>query len=285
MTFLFKAYVADNLLLYILFAALKNVVRASRILDEMISQGRADNIPRNVLAAIESRFSVYTKISISFPKTFPPGDGDGLSRCELVEVHDLFCGENVIRDNFSCSFHQKLNEMKGQDVRCRLVGFDTQETDLPVVLKNSNASRLVGVPQPFAKMGTDFLVGQLAALKGDKPSADTILECDCFGIDLYGRLLVDVRSVRNRADTPLRPPLFGRFKMAERFLENGVAHPTYGGYTDERLLRAFAKARENSKGAFGDPEKREFVHPSVYRNARRSIVADLRKRNRPPYSE
>lgn len=258
---------------------------ASRELDELIQQGVANGMPRNILSAQEERFSVYTKISLSFPKTFPPGDGDGISRCEVVDVHDLYHNEDVLSDDFFCLSHQKLKDLRGEEMRCRLVGFDTQETDLPVVQKNSNASRFVGVPQPFAQMGKDFLVDQLDAVKGDRRKEDTILECDCFGIDLYGRLLVDIRGARNTEEPPLQRQPLERFEIAEKFLENGVAHPTFGSYTSERLLRAFTNAKENRKGAFGDPEKRDFLHPSVYRNARRNLVVGLRKRNRPQYLE
>lgn len=278
---------ASNILLLYTFSALNMVVPASRMLDEMIANG-SPVIPENVLRAQQDRFSVYAKISISFPRIFPPGDGDGMTGCELIEVGDLFCNENVIGDDFAC-FYQKLKDMTGQELRCRLVGFDTQETDLPVTLKSGHAAKHVGVPQPFWEMGKQFLTAQLLELNGDIPQNDAVLACDCFGVDIFDRLLVDVRSVRSRREdanaiVPERS-LLNRFEMAERFLENGVAHPTYGSYTSENLLRAFSAARQNCKGAFADPEGRAFVHPCVYRNARRRLVTMARKRNRPQYKE
>lgn len=254
------------------------------MLDNMIKEG-SPTIPENVLRAQQDRFSVYAKISISFPLAFPPGDGDGVSSCLLSNVIDLMHNNDPIEADFVC-FYQELQKMIGQEVRCRLVGFDTQEVDIPVNLKNSPTSRNVGVPQPFAKMGTDFLTAQLLEIKGDIPNQDAVLDCDCYGIDLYGRLLVDIRSAHNRnvETEPQRQPL-NRFEMAERFLANGVAHPTYGGYIDNNLLLAFRSAQENKKGAYGDPEGRDFVHPSVYRAARRALTVKIRKRNRPEYHE
>ena len=244
-----------------------------------------NGFPENILDAQRDHFSVYLKISIQFPELFPPGDGDGMSSCKLVQIHGVFMNEQRIDDALALvSKFQDITKNVGEHFRCRLVGFDTQEA--PCEPAPGRIQRLVPVPQHFWKLGRDFLTSQLNQLRGSLQQSEVILLCDCYGRDVYERLLVDLRGVKRRgSDEEELQTSLGRFEMARRFLENGVAHPTYQSYTDDTLIRAFVTARENGKGAFGDPESRPFNHPSEYRRKRRQMVIDMRRETRPRYKE
>ena len=199
-------------------------------------------------------------------------------------MSDAPVDENDLLDPFQ---FQEVRNRAGELLRCRFVGFDTQESPAePRGERELQLRRKVLVSQCFWEMGRDFLVSQMERWLGDIPTHDAVLVCDCYGLDVYDRLLVDLRGIRRRRDEiDVLHSSLSRFEMAETFLKNGVAHPTYGSYASEELIRAFASARERGKGAFGDPEGREFVHPSVYRRRRRQMINDLKKRNRPVYRE
>lgn len=253
------------------------------MLDELMQHQMP--FPENILEAQRDRFSVYLKISMSFPEIFPPLDGDGLTDCRLLAVHGVYRNHNEPADDelmSLCSF-QRIRSIIRENVRCRLVGFDTQER--PIEPRPGGLSKWVPVPQPFWAMGRDFLTSQLEVLKGSIPNNEAVLVCNCYGIDIYKRLLVDIRGLQRRGTVDVLQTSLERFEMAERFLSNGVAHPTYESYTDRRLLRAFASVRESAQGAFGDPEGRDFIHPSVYRRKHRRMVQAMTKKRRPMYWE
>lgn len=256
------------------------IPRVALAMDRMTVSGNA--FPDNILEAQRDRFSVYLKISIQFPEIFPPGDGDGISSCKLVQIHGVFMNEQPTDDALLLvSKFQEITRNVGELFRCRLVGFDTQEK--PAEPQAGRIQRSVPVPQHFWELGREFLTSQLQQLKGELPPRETILLCDCYGRDIYNRLLVDLRGVKHAEGAPQLS--LRRFEMAKRFLENGVAHPTYESYTDDTLIRAFESARENRRGAFSDSEGRPFTHPSVYRRKRRQMFLDTRRENRPRYSE
>ena len=73
--------------------------------------------------------------------------------------------------------------MQGVELRCRLVGYDTQETPKP-------GHTSLNVAQHFWKEGRDLLIGELNRLKGGRSPDVRKLLVDSYGIDIYHRLLV-----------------------------------------------------------------------------------------------
>lgn len=249
----------------------------------MIETGEA--FPENILLAQRDRYNLFVKISLSYPD-MEPSDGDGLSRCTLLKVNGLFVNDEQIHDEQLIN-HSKFKEILNginSSFRTRLVAFDTQEVPTPVQV-SATVHQSVEIPQDFWQEGRDFLKSQLHELIADIPRDDTALECDCYGVDIYGRLLIDIRGARHKQDTSEEQrPSLERFGMALRFLENGVAHPTYESFTSERLLEAFNSARTNRRGGFEDP-RCQFIHPSLYRRKRHEILRNRRKRNRKRFDE
>lgn len=240
--------------------------------------------PDNILRAQRERFGLYLRMCISYP-SLEPSDGDGIRDCDILRVHGMLRDEIPFNDDeiLNRSKFQEITSIVGESLRCRIVGYDTQET---VQLQPGRAQRLVPVPQHFWKEGRDFLRNQLLQLKGDLAGNETVIICDAYGLDMYQRLLIDIRGAchRNSLEEEHESTI-GRFEFAKRFLENGVAHLTQESFTNQTLIDAFNSARENRRGAFGDPEERVFTHPSIYRRKRRKMYEKFKKNKRPRYSE
>ena len=61
---------------------------------------------------------------------------------------------------------------------------------------------------------------------------------DCYGVDLHGRMLLDIRGVYNESDR-VRAPTLGRLEMIERALRSGNAFPTNHYFVTDSLWKAF----------------------------------------------
>lgn len=238
----------------------------------------SERLPNNILEAQQDRHSVYLRVSICFPEN-DPGDGDGLPSTRLIKIHGLYTNEIATNDNILLnSLHfRKVREAVGSSIRCRLMAYDTQESP-------RRDRRDEGVPQPFWQAGRDFLIAQLQVLRGTFRPHEAAILADCYGVDLFGRLLIDIRGIHHLTNLELEHiPSMARFELAKRCLESGFAHPTYSSYTNVVLLDAFVSARENSRGAFAD--SREFVHPSLCRKRRWEMDKNTTKARRRRYSD
>ena len=104
-----------------------------------------------------------------------------------------------------------------------LVGFNTQEA--PRGLGKGDCQ----VPQPLWREGRDFLQGELQQLRGGIDVDDARILGDCYGVDIYNRLLLDIRGVYDPATLPEEDepvPTLPRLEMAKMALQTGYAFPT-----------------------------------------------------------
>lgn len=257
--------------------AMKRIPQLERVMDFLTESGRRP--PDNILLAQRDRHDVYLRIYLSFPEAEIP-DGDGLPYCRLIKCQGLYINDNIVHDDdillsphFRC-----VTSAIGTDVRSRLVGFDTHEKPTGV------DAAVGGIPQPFFLEGKRFLEVLLQQLLLPHRICDGVLICDCYGMDCFQRLLVDIRAVKYRPSLDEDDsPTLRRFEVANRFLTAGIAHPTYCSYTDDSLLNAFANARDTRTGCFAG--NGEFVHPAKCRRFRRNATKGLRRRPRPRYTE
>ena len=137
--------------------------------------------------------------------------------------------------------------------------------------------------QRFWREGRDFLQTTLSDMKGDIPNTDAVVMVDCYGIDIFERLLVDVRGVYSRA-TPSPVPTLRRFQLSSMALSSGYAYPCPSFYCDENLAASFQLAVDEQRGAFGDPDE-EFVHPVKCRRARYQYLMNRPRLRRQRYVE
>ena len=246
-------------------------------------------LPANVVRAQQSRLEApYLRISLEFPNT-PPGDGDGLCDLRVAELHGLFVGEGKVNGAREIDFLRKVYpssfaQIEGVPVdqiemRSRLVGFDTQEAP------RAAGRRDCQVPQPLWREGRDFLQGELQRLRGDIDVDDARILGDCYGVDIYDRLLLDIRGVYDTAtlaedDEPV--PTLPRLEMAKRALHTGYAFPTNHYLVTNDLWEEFQRAIRQRRGGFS---REQFVHPSVCRRERYRIEVKANRGRRQRYAE
>lgn len=262
--------------------ALRVIPEIASHFDQKIANN--DSLPRNVKTAQDSRYnSAYLRLSLKFPTT-TPGDGDGLPELEIAKIHGFFIGDAPLRDErikqaVSTRYPVELlqDDAPTQPVRkrSRILGYDTQEA--PSVRRD-------GVPQPYWEQGRDFLVGQLRELRGAIHIDDANILVDCYGVDFYDRLLIDIRSVYDSRDaTPNPQPSQRRFETAHRGLSTGYAFPTPQYFQSTWLADSFASAVRDGRGAFGKQDP--FLSPRVCRLARFDLERRTTRRRRHPYIE
>ena len=157
-------------------------------------------------------------------------------------------------------------------MRSRLLGFDTQEAP------RGPARRDCKIPQPLWRQGRQFLQEELLGLRGNQAR----ILGDCYGVDIYNRLLLDIRGVYNAGTLPEegeRVPTLPRLKMAKRALRTGYAFPTNHYFVTNDLWQEFQEAIRQRKGGFS---REQFVHPSVCRRERyrMEVTANVSRRQR-----
>ena len=121
----------------------------------------------------------------------------------MAEPHDLFVDQEKVNGVREIAFFRKIYpssfpQMEGvpsnlTEMRSRLSGFDTQEAP------RGPGRRDYQVPQPLCRDGRDFLQGELQRLRGDIDLDDARILGDCYGVDIYNRLLLDIRGVYDTA--------------------------------------------------------------------------------------
>ena len=245
-------------------------------------------LPRNVTAAQSSRYdSAYLRLSLEFPHS-RLGDGDGLSGLKVSKVHGLFladrsCEDESIKQAVISQYPVELRNINSIPVnrvekRSRLIGFDTQEAP------RERGRRDCNVDQRYWENGRDFLEAQLLALRGTISIDDANILVDCYGVDLYDRLLIDIRSVYDAQNSQPNPqPALRRFEIAHRALSSGYSVPTPHYFYSERLAESFQSAVRDRQGAFG--EDGPFTNPRVCRLARFNLEKRTTRRRRNLYME
>ena len=250
---------------------------------------RHEALPANVRRSQISRVEApYLRISLGFPNT-PPGDGDGLCDLRVAELHGLFVGEEKVDGIREINFFRKiypcsLAQMEGVpfdliEMRSRLVGFDTQEA------LRAPGSRDCQVPQPLWREGREFLQRELQQLRGEIDVDDARILGDCYGVDIYNRLLLDIHGVYNtetlaEEDEPV--PTLPRLEMAKRASQTGYAFPTNHYLVTDDLWEEFQRAIRQRRGGFS---REQFVHSSVCRRERYRIEVNARRGRRHRYAE
>jgi len=243
-------------------------------------------LPDNVIRAQQSRCDApCLRVSLEFPDT-PPGDGDGLCDLRVTQLHGVFVNDqkvdsvepiNFVRRVYPSSFGQIEGVPADRiEMRSRLVGFDTQEAP------REPGRRDCQIPQPMWRQGRQFLQEELHGLRGDIDCHQARILGDCYGVDIYNRLLLDIRGVYD-AETPPeedeRVPSLPRFEMAKRALRTGYAFPTNHYFVTNDLWHEFQEAIRQRKGGFS---REQFIHPSVCRRERyrMEVAANVRRRHR-----
>ena len=206
-------------------------------------------MPDNVIRAQQSRFNApYLRISLEFPNT-PPGDGDGLCELRVQELHGLFVNDEQVNGAQEINFSRRVypssfGQIEGIptnsiDMRSRLLGFDTQEAP------RDPGRRDCRVPQPLWREGRQFLQQELHELRGDIEIDHARILGDCYGVDIYDRLLLDIRGVYNAETRPegVQPvPTLQRLEMAKKALRTGYAFPTNHYFVTNELWQEFQEA-------------------------------------------
>ncbi len=244
-------------------------------------------LPRNVTTAQNSRFESYLRLSLEFPHS-RLGDGDGLCSLKVSKVHDVFladrsCEDESIKQALVSQYPVELRNVNSVPVnrvekRSRLVGFDTQEAP------RERGRRDCEVDQRYWQNGRDFLEAQLLALRGTISIDDANILVDCYGVDLYDRLLVDIRSVYDTQNSQPNPqPALRRFEIAHRALSSGYSVPTPHYFYSERLAESFQSAVRDRQGAFG--EDVPFTNPRECRLARFDLEKKTPRTRRNLYME
>jgi len=243
-------------------------------------------LPDNVIRAQQSRCDApCLRISLEFPDT-PPGDGDGLCDLGVTQLHGVFVNDqkvdgveqiNFVRRVYPSSF----GEIEGVPahpivMRSRLLGFDTQEAP------RGPGRRDCKIPQPLWREGRQFLQEELLGLRGDIDCNQARILGDCYGVDIYDRLLLDIRGVYNAETLPEegeRVPTLPRLEMAKRALRTGYAFPTNHYFVTNDLWQEFQEAILQRRGGFS---REQFVHPSVCRRERyrMEVTANVSRRKR-----
>ena len=258
------------------------------LFDKRIERNEA--LPDKVIRAQQSRCDApCLRISLDFPNT-TLGDGDGLCELRVRELHGLFVDdEQVNGDEDVCFFRRvycgSFDQIEGvpTDViekRSRLLGFDTQEAP------RGPGRRDCQVPQPLWREGRDFLQQELHELRGDIADVDQArILGDCYGVDIYDRLLLDIRGVYDAETRPagVQPvPTLQRLEMAKKALRTGYAFPTNHYFVTNELWQEFQEAIRQRRGGFS---RDQFVHPAICRRERHRMEKDANAARRHRYAE
>ena len=247
---------------------------------------RNEPLPDNVIRSQQSRCDApYLRLSLEFPNT-PPGDGDGLCDLRVTKLHGLFVNDEQVNSFQEINFFRRvypslLGQIEGVptdliEMRSRLIGFDTQEAP------RGPGRRDCEVPQPLWRQGRDFLQEELHELRGDVDVDQARILGDCYGVDIYNRLLLDIRGVYD-AETENEPvPTLRRLEMAKRALRTGYAFPTNHYFVTNDLWQEFQEAIRQRKGGFS---RERFVHPSVCRRERYRMEVNANASRRHRYAE
>lgn len=258
---------------------------AAQLFDKKVEAN--ESLPANVMRAQKSRYDApCLRVSLEFPYQ-PLGDGDGLPSCQVTELHGLYAGDRAV-NTADTTLYQKcypssFAPFQGTpnvriEMRSRLIGYDTQEAPREPGRRDCN------VPQPFWREGRQFLGQQLNDLKGEIPVEQARILCDCYGVDLYGRMLLDIRAVYDAEDTENEPvPTLRKLELAERALQTGFAFPTNHHLVTDNLWHVFQEAIRLRRGGFGSDS--EFVHPSKCRKARYQLEISASRARRNRYQE
>lgn len=239
--------------------------------------------PNNIIAAQEDQHSLCVRLFLQYPER-PLGDGDGLPYTTVLAPCGLFQNDapvgNHVESYESTSWYRRIQATVGTEARSRIVGYDTQE------VPRNDDERDVDMPQPFWEEGKRFLSDELHRLLGDVPPESAVVLADCFSLDLYDRLLIDIRGVYHSNQMALAnspPPRLNRFELAHRALSTGYAFPTYNFLVNQALLTDFDNAREQHRGAFGS--NLPIHHPSLCRQRRYEISKNQTRARRRRFDE
>ena len=178
-----RTYKFNAILFFFFSSAVKCLPRFARSLDTLAENGTA--FPDNLVEAQADRHSVCARISIAFPER-EPGDGDGLPESSVLDFHGLYQNDQPIVDDEIMRGWEYLRPPCGY--RCRLVGFDTQESPA------SRGMPIDDVRQPFWREGRQLLVDLLGDLRNGEDPANLTILADCYGMDLFQRILLDIRG-------------------------------------------------------------------------------------------
>ena len=259
---------------------MKRIPEIASSLDRIIeNNGR---FPRNITATQADLHSLCVRVFLQFPAR-PLGDGDGLPYTTLLSVHGILQNDVPIDDTDdsyqSTDWYRRIEAAVGTEVRSRIVGYDTQETP------PSNDERAVDIPQPYWQEGRTFLVEELNRLRGDVPLGSAVMLVDCFSVDLYDRLLIDIRGVyhSNQMAVGNLQPSLSRFDVANRALSSGYAFPTHNFLVNQDLFEAFEAARQQQRGMFANAGP--IHHPSLFRRNRYLMSKNQTRVRRRPYDE
>ncbi len=245
-------------------------------------------LPRSVTTAQSSRYdSAYLRLSLEFPYE-RLGDGDGLSSLKVSSVHGFMLGEEpcedeAIKQAVLTEYPKEIRTVTGSptnrvEKRSRILGFDTQEAPRERGRKDCDTDQRYWVD------GRDFLETQLRELRGPISIESANILVDCYGVDMYDRLLIDIRSVYDTQNLPqnVRPTL-RRFELAQRALSTGYAFPTPQFFCSEILAESFQSAIRDKKGAFG--KDAPFINPRVCRLARFELEKNTKRDRRNYYMD
>ena len=148
----------------------------------------------------------------------------------------------------------------------RLLGFDTQEAP------RGPGRRGCQVPQPLWHERREFLQQELHELRGDIADVDQArILGDCYGVDIYDRLLLDICGVYNAEMRPagVQPvPTLQRLEIAKKALCTGYAFPTNHYFVTDELWQEFQEAIRQRRGSFS---RDRFVHPTICKRERHKM--------------
>jgi len=266
------------------WAVAKSVIpAAANLFDKKVEAN--ESLPANVIRAQESRCDApYLRVSLEFPSE-APGDGDGLCSLEVTNIHGFYINDDEVhnlerellfRKVYPSDLAQVGVPEERIEMRSRLIGFDTQEAPRDPGRRDCN------VPQHFWREGRQFLQQELNSLRGEVPIDRARILGDCYGVDLYGRMLLDIRAVYDESVEGEAPTL-RRLEMAEKALRTGYAFPTNHYLVTDDLWEIFQQAIRQRKGAFGS--ELAFVHPCICRKARHQLEVASSRNRRHRYAE
>ena len=233
-------------------------------MESVLSQYR-HRLPQSIVRAQIDRHSICIRVEIQMPILEDLPDGDGLPFTPVLRVLGLYENDEA-KDDHNLLHHSHFGNLansQGERFRSRLVGFDSQEAP-------TGDGKVDDFPQHYWLEGKRFLMNELERMCGSyrTRTSDLIILGDVYGIDLYGRMLVDIRDVFHWSERNALRPLMPKFEMARRCLSSGYSYPTPYTLMTDRLWEAFSEARENKVGAFKE-DKGPFYDPYQCRKRRR----------------
>jgi hypothetical protein len=245
---------------------------------EAVLNGCRRRLPPCVVRAQIDRHRVCIRVALQMPELEDLPDGDGLPLTRILSVYGLYV-DDLPREDERMLHHAHFGDLansSGARFRSRLVGFDSQECPPANEVIND-------LPQFYWMQGKQFLTDELERLCAGNRTCDSMIIGDVYGIDLYGRLLVDLRGIFLRGVDDIAPTL-PRFELARRCLRSGYSYPTPQTLMTDQLWEAFSWARENRIGAF-EEDLGPFYEPYICRKRRRDTLNKGPARRRVRYSE